>query len=209
MLKKPEKTNLENSKISREEAEEAVIKLIKWAGDDPSREGLKDTPKRVVKGFEEFFSGYKKDPKEILNKTFEEINGYDDIVILQNIRIESHCEHHMLPIIGKAHIAYFPNKKVVGISKLAHITKLYSKRLQTQEKLTAQIATSIDEILQPKGTAVVIEATHQCLTTRGICKPGVIMKTSHLTGVFETNPNFRNEFFQRIANNSSRDNSNL
>lgn len=198
-----------NLKISREEAEEAIATLIKWIGDDPKREGLVDTPKRVIKSFEEFYAGYTKDPKEVLKKTFKEVNGYEDIIFLQNIRFESNCEHHMLPIIGKVHIAYFPDKKIVGISKLAHITQIYAKRLQTQEKLTVQIASSIDEALQPKGTAVIIEAAHQCMTIRGIKKPGVIMKTSHLTGIFKEDLNVKKQFFQRFTNNTGSNSFNL
>ena len=156
-----------NKKPSRKEAEEAVRTLIKWAGEDVKREGLIDTPKRVVKAYKEFFSGYTENPEEILSRTFEEVEGYDDAVIVRNIRVESHCEHHMVPIVGVAHIGYIPKKRVVGISKLARLVDLFGKRLQTQETMTAQIADTIDKVLQPKGVAVVIDANHQCMSTRG------------------------------------------
>ena len=162
----------------RSEVEEAVRTLIRWAGDDPTRDGLQDTPDRVVRSFEEFFSGYAVDPVSLLKRTFEETEGYDEIVMLRDILFESHCEHHILPIIGKAHIAYLPASRVVGISKLARLVEVFAKRLQIQEKMTAQIANTIDEVLQPNGVAVVIEAAHQCMTTRGIHKPGVTMVTS-------------------------------
>ena len=158
------------SKPSREEAMDAVRTMIAWAGDDPSREGLLETPKRVIKAYEEFFAGYDMDPDEILNKTFEEVAGYDEMIIIKDIRLESHCEHHMVPILGKAHLAYIPNNRVVGISKLARVVDVYGKRLQTQETMTAQIAESINRVLQPKGVAVVVDAGHQCMTTRGIHK---------------------------------------
>ncbi|MBT4888243.1 MAG: GTP cyclohydrolase I FolE, partial [Rhodospirillales bacterium] len=163
---------------SREEAEDAIRVLLRWAGDDPAREGLTDTPARVVRSYEEFFAGYNIDPREYLERTFEETDGYDEIVLLRNIRFESHCEHHMAPIIGKAHVAYLPRKRVVGISKLSRLIDAFAKRLQIQEKMTAQIANTIDEVLQPFGTAVIIEAAHQCMTTRGTHKPGVTMVTS-------------------------------
>ena len=187
------------NKPTREEAEEAVRTLIRWAGDDPAREGVLDTPKRVVKAYEEFFKGYATNPQEILSRTFKEVDGYDEMVVLRDITFESHCEHHMVPFIGKAHIAYLPDKKVVGISKLARLVDAFSKRLQIQEKLTAQIATSLNEILSPKGVAVVIEATHQCMTTRGVHKPGVAMQTSHMLGRFRSDPKTRQEFFSLLA----------
>ncbi|MGE5545596.1 MAG: GTP cyclohydrolase I FolE [Solirubrobacterales bacterium] len=183
---------------SRAEAEEAVRTLLRWAGDDPEREGLVGTPDRVVRSYEEFFSGYDQDPVEILQRTFEETDGYDEMVLLRDIRLESHCEHHMVPIIGKAHVAYLPDRRVVGISKLARVVDIFSHRLQIQEKLTAQIANSINEVLQPKGVAVVIEAAHQCMTTRGIHKPGVTMVTSRMLGAFRDNPATRREFMSLI-----------
>lgn len=187
------------SEVTREQAEEAIKILLEWVGDDPKREGLLDTPKRVVKSFEEFFGGYSVDPEEILKRTFSETCGYDEMIILKDIRVESHCEHHMLPIIGKAHIAYLPNERVVGISKLARIVDAYGKRLQIQEKLTTQIANAINTVLQPKGVAVVIEATHQCMSTRGVHKSGVIMKTSHMLGRFRSDERTRQEFIELIT----------
>lgn len=184
---------------SREEAEAAVRTLLRWAGDNPSREGLVDTPARVVRAYEEFFAGYEEDAEDILRRTFEETDGYDEMVLLRDIRIESHCEHHMVPIIGKAHVAYLPDKRVVGISKLARVIEIYAKRLQIQEKLTAQVANAINDVLQPKGVAVVIEAAHQCMTTRGIRKPGVTMVTSRMLGAFRDNPTTRREFMALIA----------
>ena len=189
---------------SRAEAEEAVRTLIRWAGDDPKREGLAGTPDRVVRSYEEFFAGYAIDPVELLQRTFEETDGYDEMVLLRDIRFESHCEHHMVPIIGKAHVAYLPRSRVVGISKLARIVEVYAKRLQIQEKMTAQIANTIDEVLQPQGVAVVIEAQHQCMTTRGVHKPGVAMVTSRMLGAFRHNPATRREFFAMIGAPQSR-----
>jgi GTP cyclohydrolase IA len=177
-----------------------VRTLIEWAGDDPGREGLKGTPARVAKAFEEYFSGYGTDPVELLQRTFEETDGYDEMVVLRDIRFESHCEHHLAPIIGKAHIAYLPQQRVVGISKLARLVEVYAKRLQIQEKMTAQIANTLDEVLQPKGVAVVIEAAHQCMTTRGVHKPGVAMVTSRMLGAFRTDPSTRREFLAIIGN---------
>lgn len=188
---------------SRAEAEEAVRTLIRWAGDDPAREGLIGTPDRVVRSYEEFFAGYAVDPVDILKRTFEETDGYDEMVVLRDIRLESYCEHHMVPIIGKAHVAYLPRHRVVGISKLARLVEAYAKRLQIQEKMTAQIANTIDEILQPEGVAVVIEAQHQCMTTRGVHKTGVTMVTSRMLGAFRTDPSTRREFLQMIGNPSS------
>src|SRR5258708_697351 len=186
-------------KPSREKAEAAVRTLIEWAGDDPTRPGLRGTPDRVVRSFEEFFRGYDTDPVELLQRTFDEINGYDEMVVLKDIRFESHCEHHMAPIIGKAHIAYLPDHRVIGISKLARLVEVYAKRLQIQEKMTAQIANTLSEVLQPKGVAVVIEAAHQCMTTRGVHKPGVSMVTSTMLGAFRDDPTTRREFLAMIG----------
>jgi len=180
-------------RASREEALEAVRTLIRWAGDNPDREGLLGTPDRVIRSYQEFFAGYEDDPVALLQRTFEEMEGYDEIVMLKDIRFESHCEHHIVPIIGKVHIAYLPNNRVVGISKLARLVEVYAKRLQIQEKMTAQIANTLDEVLQPKGVAVVIEGAHQCMTTRGVHKPGVSMVTSRMLGVFRTDPTTRRE----------------
>ena len=188
-----------NANPTREQAKEAVRTLICWAGDNPSREGLADTPDRVVRAYEEFFKGYNINPHEILERTFEETEGYDEIVLLKDIRFESHCEHHMLPIIGKVHIAYLPYKRVVGISKLARVVEVYSKRLQIQEKMTGQIANAIKTILKPLGVAVVIDAVHQCMTTRGVHKPGVSMVTSKMLGAFRENSVTRREFLSMIA----------
>ena len=192
-------SNIESESVTREEAEQAVRTLIRWAGDDPSREGLRDTPARVVRSFEEFFGGYLIDPVTILERTFEETEGYDEIVLLKDIRFESHCEHHMLPIIGKVHIGYLPNTRVVGISKLARVVDVYAKRLQIQEKMTGQIANNIDQVLQPRGVAVVIEAAHQCMTTRGVHKPGVAMVTSKMLGAFREDPTTRREFLSMLG----------
>ena len=190
---------------SREDAEAAVQTLLRWAGDDPSREGLVDTPTRVVKAFEDWFSGYDQDPEAYLARTFEEIEGYDDMVILKDIRFESHCEHHLAPIIGRAHVGYLPTKRVVGISKLARVVEAYARRLQVQEKMNAQIAHTIEKILQPKGVAVVIEAAHQCMTTRGVHKTGVTMVTSTMLGAFRDNSDTRREFLNIIGNPASRE----
>lgn len=183
----------------REEALEAVRTLIRWAGDDPSREGLVGTPDRVVRAYQEYFSGYDEDPVALLQRTFEEMDGYDEIVMLKDIRFESHCEHHLAPIIGKVHIAYLPNNRVVGISKLARLVEVYAKRLQIQEKMTAQVANTIDEVLQPKGVAVVIEGAHQCMTTRGVHKSGVTMVTSRMLGVFRADATSRREVLAMIG----------
>ena len=191
-----------NKKPSRIEAEAAVKTLLAWAGEDIKREGLKDTPKRVVKAYEDWFSGYNEDPKEVLKKTFSELEGYDEIIMLRDIRIESHCEHHIAPFIGSAHVAYLPKKRVVGISKIARITKIFSKRMQVQEKLTAQIANCIQEVLKPRGVAVVVEAQHQCMTTRGINAPGISMVTSQLLGKFRTDASTRREFYSMINQGS-------
>lgn len=190
---------IKTSKPSREEVEDAVRVLLRWAGDDPNREGLLDTPSRVARAYTEFFAGYDDDPAEILNKTFSETEGYDEMVLLRDIRVESHCEHHMVPIIGRAHVAYLPNRRVVGLSKLARVVETYSKRLQIQEKLTAQIANTINEILEPKGVAVVIEAAHMCMTTRGVHKTEAGMVTSRMLGAFRDDPSTRREFLAMIA----------
>ena len=186
------------NKPSREEAMQAVKTLIEWAGDDPTREGLVETPKRVVAAYEEFFEGYKQDPEDILRKTFEEVEGYDEMVIVKDIRLESHCEHHIVPILGTAHIGYIPNKRVVGISKLARIVDVFGKRLQTQETMTSQIATTIENVLNPKGVAVVIDAGHQCMSTRGVHKTESSTVTSSMKGVFKENQVTRNEFLSFI-----------
>ncbi len=190
-------------KPSREEAEEAVRTLICWTGDDPDREGLIETPKRVVKAYEEFFEGYDINPEEVLKKTFEEVQGYDDAVIVRNIRVESHCEHHIVPILGVAHVGYIPNNRVVGISKLARVVEIFGKRLQTQETMTAQIADTIQKVLEPKGVAVVVDASHQCMTTRGIHKTESSTITSRMLGAFRDNPETRSEFMNLI--NSPKD----
>jgi len=187
---------------SREEAEAAVRTLIAWAGDDPGREGVKATPDRVVRAFEEYFDGYAIDPEEMLGRTFDETDGYDEVVVLKDIRFESHCEHHLAPIIGKAHVAYLPNRRVVGISKLARLVEVFAHRLQIQEKMTAQIANTLEDVLQPRGVAVVIEAAHQCITTRGVHKPGVTMVTSRMLGAFRTDASTRREFLSIIGNPS-------
>ncbi|MBB3066304.1 GTP cyclohydrolase I [Limibacillus sp. MBR-115] len=196
----PLEENADNLKPSRQEAMKAVETLIRWAGEDPSREGLKGTPDRVARAYEEFFSGYDTDPVQLLQRTFEEIDGYDEMVLLRDIRFESHCEHHLAPIIGKAHVAYMPDRRVVGISKLARVVEAYAKRMQIQEKMTAQIANTIQEVLQPKGVAVVIEAAHQCMTTRGVHKSGVTMVTSRMLGLFRSNPSTRREFLSLVGN---------
>ncbi len=187
---------------TRTEAEAAIRTLLRWAGDDPDREGLLDTPRRVASAFEEWFSGYGADPVDILKRTFEETDGYDEMVLLKDIRFESHCEHHLAPIIGKAHVAYLPERRVVGISKLARLVEAYAKRLQIQEKMTAQIANAIEEVLQPKGVAVVIAAAHQCMTTRGVHKSGVVMVTSRMLGAFRDNPSTRREFLAMVGSPS-------
>jgi GTP cyclohydrolase I len=184
---------------TRAQAEDAVRTLIRWAGDDPVREGLVGTPDRVVRSYEEFFSGYTEDAEAILRTTFEEVEGYDEMVLLKDIPFVSHCEHHMVPIIGKAHVAYLPNNRVVGISKLARLVEAYAKRLQIQEKMTAQIANAINDVLHPKGTAVVVDASHQCMTTRGVGTPGVSMVTSTMLGAFRDDPSTRREFLAFIG----------
>jgi len=189
----------ETTRPTREEAEAAVRTLLLWAGDDPTREGLLGTPDRVVRSYEEFFAGYTVDPVALLERTFEETDGYDEIVLLRDIRLESYCEHHMVPIIGRAHVAYLPHRRVVGISKLARVVEAYGKRLQIQEKLTSQIANTINDVLQPKGVAVVIEAEHQCMSTRGVHKSGVSMVTSRMLGAFREDPTTRRELLTMIA----------
>jgi GTP cyclohydrolase IA len=185
---------------SRAEAEAAVRTLLLWAGDDPTREGLKDTPARVARAFEDWFSGYANDPQAYLARTFEEVHGYDEMVVLRDIRFESHCEHHLAPIIGRVHVGYLPDAKVVGISKLARVVDAYARRLQVQEKMNAQIANCIQHVLEPKGVAVVIEASHQCMTTRGVHKPGVTMVTSMMLGAFREDARTRREFLNMIGN---------
>ncbi len=196
MAKKKKKRN--PSRPSRKQAEEAVSTLLRWAGEDPQREGLVDTPKRVAKAYEDWFSGYKDDPVRYLRRTFEEVDGYDELIVLRNIEFESHCEHHMAPIIGKAHIGYLPDTKVVGISKLARVVEAFARRFQVQEKMTAQIANCIEDVLKPKGVGVVIEAVHQCMTTRGIHKSNVSMVTSQMVGAFRKDARTRAEFLRMI-----------
>jgi GTP cyclohydrolase I len=192
-------TEADAHRPSRQQAEDAVRTLIRWAGDDPAREGLLDTPSRVVRSYEEFFAGYGVDPTEILARTFSEVDGYDEMIVLKDIRFESYCEHHMVPIIGKAHVAYLPERRVVGISKLAKLVDVYAKRLQIQEKMTAQIADTLNMVLRPKGVGVVLEAAHQCMTTRGVHKPGVGMVTSRMLGEFRSNQSTRREFLALIG----------
>ena len=185
---------------SLDEVRAAVRTLLRFAGDDPDREGLRDTPDRVARSYAEFFAGYGHDPVALLERTFEEVDGYDEIVLLRDIRLESICEHHMAPIIGRAHVAYLPGRRIVGISKLARVVDAYAKRLQIQERLTAQIADTINDVLQPRGTAVVIEAAHQCMSTRGVHKSGVTMVTSRMLGAFRSNPETRRELMAMIGN---------
>ncbi|MBC50203.1 MAG: GTP cyclohydrolase I FolE [Pelagibacteraceae bacterium] len=194
---------IKSVKISENQAEEAVKTLIRWAGDNPEREGLKETPKRVIRSYKDFFSGYNLDPREILSKKFKEVDGYDEIIILKDIRLESHCEHHMVPFIGTAHVGYLPKKKIVGLSKLARLVEAFAKRLQIQEKLTAQIANAIDEVLQPKGVGVIIEASHLCVATRGIHKPDSKMVTSRMLGSFRNDQATRKEFLDLVGFNKS------
>jgi GTP cyclohydrolase I len=195
-------------KPTRQEAEEAVRTLIRWAGDNPDREGLLDTPSRVVKSYDEFFQGYASDPAEILNRTFKEVDGYDEMIVLRDIVFNSYCEHHIVPFTGRAHIAYIPGCKVLGLSKLARLVDMYAHRLQIQEKFTAQIANTLNDVLKPRGVAVVIEATHMCMTTRGVHKPGAVMQTSQLLGLFRSDPRTRQEFFSLLSaprmNNGAR-----
>ena len=188
---------------TRDEAEAAVRVLLRWAGDDPEREGLRDTPSRVVRSYEEFFAGYSVDPREILARTFSEVDGYDEMIVLKDIRFESYCEHHMVPIIGLAHVAYLPEHRVVGISKLARLVDAFAKRLQIQEKMTVQIADALNEVLQPKGVGVILEASHQCMSTRGVHKAGVAMVTSRMTGTFRTDASTRREFLAIVGSPSA------
>ncbi len=190
--------NSGQTKPSREEAEAAVEVLLRWAGDDPTREGLIDTPARVARAYEEFFAGYDENPGEMLARTFEEVEGYDDMVMLRHIELMSHCEHHMVPIIGVAHIAYIPDRRVVGISKLARVLDIFARRLQTQETMTAQVAQTIQDALKPKGVAVMVDAQHQCMTTRGVKKNSVSMVTTRFTGAFDADNSLRDRFFQQI-----------
>jgi GTP cyclohydrolase I len=196
----PDVASASFARPTQEEAEEAVRTLLRLAGDDPDREGLRDTPARVVRSYRELFGGYDIDPVALLERTFEEVEGYDEIVLLRDIRIESHCEHHMVPIIGRCHIAYLPRSRVVGISKLARVADAYAKRLQIQERLTVQIADTIDQVLRPRGVGVVIEAGHQCMSTRGVHKSGVSMVTSRMTGCFRDDPTTRRELLAMIGN---------
>jgi GTP cyclohydrolase I len=188
-----------SDQVSREQAEEAVRVLLRWAGDDPAREGLRDTPRRVVDAFREWFSGYRDDPRAFLARTFEEVAGYDEMVVLRDIEFASHCEHHLAPIIGRAHVGYLPRRRVVGISKLARVVEAYARRLQVQEKMTAEIAHCIQDALDPLGVGVVIEAVHQCMTTRGVNKPRVSMITSQMLGAFRDDPRTRGEFLAFIG----------
>ena len=197
-LVKDSNQDQEIKKVSDKEAEEAFRTILAWMGEDPSREGLLETPKRVVKAYEEFFAGYGQDASKVLGKTFEDVNGYDDIVFLRDINIESHCEHHMVPIAGNAHVAYLPKDKVVGISKLARVIEIFAKRLQTQETMTMQIIKTIDEALDPFGTAIMIDAKHQCMTTRGINKPNVSTVTTKFSGLFAEDAELRNRFMQLV-----------
>jgi GTP cyclohydrolase IA len=185
-----------NAPVSPEAARAAVRTLLRWAGEDPDREGLRDTPKRVVEAYRDWFSGYATDPAEYLRRTFEEVAGYDELIVLRDIEFESHCEHHMAPIIGRAHVGYLPTSKVVGISKLARVVEAYARRFQVQEKMTAQIAHTIQDVLQPRGVGVVIEAAHQCMTTRGVHKTGVTMVTSQMLGSFREDARTRSEFMK-------------
>tara|TARA_B100000700_G_C14595382_1_gene646563 strand:+ start:39 stop:680 length:642 start_codon:yes stop_codon:yes gene_type:complete len=187
----------------RKEAEEAVRTLIRWAGDDPDREGLLNTPARFVRAYDEYFAGYQDDPVEILQRTFEETGGYDEMVLLRDIEFFSHCEHHIVPIIGKVHVAYLPSSRVVGISKLARVVEIFARRLQIQERLTAEIASTIDQVMEPKGVGVVVEAQHQCMTTRGVKKTDVSMVTSHMIGAFRDDSKTRREFLSLIGNPTS------
>ena len=198
MAYKPKKTP-KPRKPSRKKAEDAIHTLLLWAGEDPRREGLLDTPKRVAKAYEDWFSGYQQDPVQYLKRTFEEVEGYDEMIVLRDIAFESHCEHHMAPIIGKAHVGYLPNNKVVGISKLARVVDAFARRFQVQEKMTAQIANCIQDVLHPKGVGIVIEATHQCMTTRGIHKDGVSMVTSQMVGAFRKDARTRAEFLRMTS----------
>jgi len=201
LVKDTDQLQRKNQKISDEKAEEAIKTIIEWVGEDPEREGLKSTPRRVIKAFKEYFQGYKEDPANYLKKTFTEVEGYDDMVIEKNISIRSHCEHHMAPIIGVAHVAYIPSKKVVGLSKLARVVEAFSKRLQTQERLTMQIAKTIMHVLQPRGVAVTIDAIHQCMTSRGIKKEKTTTITNYFLGAFKEDLGFQNRYLRYINKN--------
>ena len=198
LVKDTDQLQGKNQKISDEKAEEAIKTIIEWVGEDPEREGLKSTPRRVIKAYKEYFQGYKQDPAEYLTKTFTEVEGYDDMVIEKNISIRSHCEHHIAPIIGVAHVAYIPSKKVVGLSKLARVVEAFSKRLQTQERLTMQIAKTIMDVLQPRGVAVTIDAAHQCMTNRGVKKEKTTTITNYFLGVFKDDLSFQNRYLRYI-----------
>ena len=198
LVKDTDKLQGKNQKISDQKAEEAIRTIIQWIGEDPEREGLKSTPKRVIRAFKEYFQGYKEDPAKYLTKTFTEVEGYDDMVIEKNISIRSHCEHHMAPIIGVAHVAYIPSKKVVGLSKLARVAEAFSKRLQTQERLTMQIAKTVMHILQPRGVAVTIDAAHQCMTNRGVKKENTTTVTNYFLGAFKEDLSFQNRYLRYI-----------
>ena len=199
LVKDTESTLKDSKKISDNEAEEAFSKIIKWLGEDPSREGLKSTPKRLIKAYKEYFKGYSEDPKKILEKTFGDVQGYDDMVIQKNISLQSHCEHHLAPIIGVAHIAYIPNSRVVGLSKLARVVEVFSKRLQTQERLTMQIANTLMEALDAKGVAVSIDAAHQCMTMRGIKKEQATTITNYYLGQFKEDLGYQNRYLRFIS----------
>ena len=199
LVKDTAKDPKHSEKISEKEVEEAFIKIIKWIGEDPLREGLKSTPQRLVKAFKEYFNGYSQDPKKILEKTFGDVQGYDDMVIQKNISLQSHCEHHMAPIIGVAHVAYIPKDRVVGLSKLARVVEVFSKRLQTQERLTMQIATTLMEALEAKGVAVSIDATHQCMTMRGIKKEQARTITNYYLGTFKEDLSYQNRYLRFIS----------
>ena len=198
-LVKEQNKPIKNNEVSDKEAEEAYIKILKWIGEDPSREGLLETPKRVLKAYREYFKGYQEDPNKILSKTFGDVEGYNDMVIQKNISVQSHCEHHMAPILGIAHVAYMPNERVVGLSKLARVVEVFSRRMQTQERLTKQIATTLMDSLEAKGVAVTINATHQCMTTRGVHKPESSTVTSAMKGIFKENSVTRNEFLSFVT----------
>ena len=201
LVREKDKLQEKNQKISDQKAEEAIRTIIQWIGEDPEREGLKSTPKRVIKAYKEYFQGYMENPEKYLTKTFTEIEGYDDMIIEKNISIRSHCEHHMAPIIGVAHVAYIPSKKIVGLSKLARVVEAFSKRLQTQERLTMQIAKTIMHVLQPRGVAVTIDAMHQCMTSRGIKKENTTTITNYFLGVLKEDLSFQNRYLRYINKN--------